>query len=158
MLCHWNTIYRLFSFETHHGCITLILLTFLFLLWDVLDMRNMYFYFYVLDRLIRYVCWYRLFRCLATTLAIIFHKRSTRTRVASETAMACLGGRSLFLSAQDIQMGVNESMRDTATVLSSMCQAIMFRCNSHDEVEVCRQSWISNLLTELTYIVLIAID
>ncbi|KAJ1982783.1 ornithine carbamoyltransferase [Dimargaris xerosporica] len=69
------------------------------------------------------------------TLAIMFSKRSTRTRVATETAMAYLGGQGLFLSPQDIQLGVNESLRDTSQVVSSMCSGIMARVGAHSEIE-----------------------
>ena len=52
------------------------------------------------------------------SVSMIFQKRSTRTRVSTETGMNLLGGQSLFLGPSDIQLGVNESMRDTALVLS----------------------------------------
>lgn len=70
------------------------------------------------------------------SVAIIFSKRSTRTRVASETSVATLGGHPLFLSPADIQLGVNESLYDTAKVVSSMVDGIMARVGSHDEVEL----------------------
>jgi len=52
------------------------------------------------------------------SVSMIFQKRSTRTRVSTETGMSLLGGHSLFLGPSDIQLGVNESMKDTALVLS----------------------------------------
>ncbi|OAD73701.1 hypothetical protein PHYBLDRAFT_90117, partial [Phycomyces blakesleeanus NRRL 1555(-)] len=61
------------------------------------------------------------------TLALIFSKRSTRTRVATESAMTYLGGHSMFLGSQDIQLGVNESLLDTSRVVSSMVDGIMAR-------------------------------
>ncbi|KAJ1977675.1 ornithine carbamoyltransferase [Dimargaris verticillata] len=73
------------------------------------------------------------------TLAIMFSKRSTRTRVATETAMAYLGGQGLFLSPQDIQLGVNESLRDTSQVVSSMCSGIMARVGAHSDIEALAQ-------------------
>lgn len=47
------------------------------------------------------------------SMSMIFQKRSTRTRVSTETGMFMLGGHGLMLGPQDIQLGVNESMRDT---------------------------------------------
>lgn len=95
------------------------------------------------------------------TLALIFSKRSTRTRVATETATAYLGnykrtpasfvlwnkaylyrpfsfigGHAMFLGSQDIQLGINESLLDTARVVSSMVDGIMARVNGHEEIEV----------------------
>ncbi|KAN0060000.1 ornithine carbamoyltransferase [Thecaphora frezii] len=69
------------------------------------------------------------------SIAIMFSKRSTRTRVASETSVATLGGHPLFLSPSDIQLGVNESLFDTARVVSSMVDGIMARVGGHEEVE-----------------------
>ncbi|KAI9140977.1 ornithine carbamoyltransferase, mitochondrial-like protein [Paraphysoderma sedebokerense] len=68
------------------------------------------------------------------SLGIIFGKRSTRTRVATETSCNLLGGQPLFLSPQDIQLGVNESLKDTGIVLSSMLDGIMARVDSHTEL------------------------
>ncbi|PLW51996.1 hypothetical protein PCANC_08432 [Puccinia coronata f. sp. avenae] len=69
------------------------------------------------------------------TIALIFGKRSTRTRVASESATALLGGHPMFLSPADIQLGVNESLYDTAKVVSSMVDGIMARVGDHADVE-----------------------
>jgi len=69
------------------------------------------------------------------TLSMIFQKRSTRTRVSSETGMALLGGHALFLGPSDIQLGVNESMRDTANVLSRFNSGILARVFAHEDVE-----------------------
>lgn len=70
------------------------------------------------------------------TIALIFSKRSTRTRVASESATALLGGHPMFLSPSDIQLGVNESLHDTARVVSSMVDGIMARVGDHSEIEL----------------------
>ncbi|TKY84608.1 hypothetical protein EX895_006510 [Sporisorium graminicola] len=70
------------------------------------------------------------------SIAIMFSKRSSRTRVASETSVASLGGTGLFLAPSDIQLGVNESLYDTAKVVSSMVDGIMARVGGHDEVEL----------------------
>ncbi|CAO1635899.1 unnamed protein product [Sympodiomycopsis kandeliae] len=68
------------------------------------------------------------------SIAIMFSKRSTRTRVASETSIAKLGGTPMFLGPSDIQLGVNESLYDTAKVISSMVDGIMARVGHHDEI------------------------
>ncbi|KAF8639021.1 hypothetical protein AX17_001773 [Amanita inopinata Kibby_2008] len=69
------------------------------------------------------------------TIALLFSKRSTRTRVSAETSATLLGGRALFLGREDIQLGVNESPRDTARVIGGMCQGIFARVGEHDEIE-----------------------
>jgi ornithine carbamoyltransferase len=71
----------------------------------------------------------------ARSVALMFSKRSTRTRVASETSVTTLGGNAMFLGSQDIQLGVNESLRDTATVVGSMVDGIMARVAGHEEIE-----------------------
>lgn len=70
------------------------------------------------------------------SIALLFSKRSTRTRVASETATMLLGGRALFLGSEDIQLGVNETVRDSARVIGGMCQGIFARVGDHSEIEV----------------------
>lgn len=70
------------------------------------------------------------------TIALMFSKRSTRTRVASESSVAALGGHPLFLGSADIQLGVNESLYDTSRVVGSMVDGIMARVGDHSEVEV----------------------
>lgn len=66
------------------------------------------------------------------TLAMIFEKSSTRTRVSFDVGMHQLGGRALFLSSNDIQIGRGEPIKDTARVISRMCDMIMARVNSHE--------------------------
>lgn len=68
------------------------------------------------------------------TLAMIFDKSSTRTRVSFEAGMAQLGGHALFLSDRDIQLGRGEPTTDTAIVISSMVDIIMMRVSSHDTI------------------------
>lgn len=70
------------------------------------------------------------------SVALLFSKRSTRTRVASETSTALLGGHAMFLGKDDIQLGVNESLEDSAKVIGSMVDGIMARVGAHAEVEV----------------------
>ena len=68
------------------------------------------------------------------TLAMIFDKSSTRTRVSFEAGMTQLGGQSLFLSEKDIQLGRGEPITDSAIVISSMVDAIMLRMSSHEDI------------------------
>ncbi|AVX21749.1 ornithine carbamoyltransferase [Carboxydocella sporoproducens DSM 16521] len=69
------------------------------------------------------------------TLAMIFRKSSTRTRVSFEVGMYQLGGYPLFLSSNDIQLGRGEPIADTARVLSRMVDGIMIRTFAQAEVE-----------------------
>ena len=68
------------------------------------------------------------------TLAMIFDKSSTRTRVSFETGMTQLGGHALFLSDKDIQLGRGEPITDSAVVISSMVDCIMLRVSSHADI------------------------
>ena len=69
------------------------------------------------------------------TLAMIFEKSSTRTRVSFETGIFQLGGHGLFLSNRDIHLGRGEPIKDTARVISSMCDMVMIRTFAHSMVE-----------------------
>lgn len=69
------------------------------------------------------------------SLAMIFEKASTRTRVSFEAGMARLGGHAIFLSAQDTQVGRGEPVRDTARVLARYADAIVIRTFAHATVE-----------------------
>jgi ornithine carbamoyltransferase len=74
-------------------------------------------------------------RFLGKSLALLFEKRSTRTRCAFETAFGEEGGHPVFLSSADIQLGVKESIEDTARVLGRMFDAIQFRGFKQEMVE-----------------------
>jgi ornithine carbamoyltransferase len=69
------------------------------------------------------------------TLAMIFEKPSTRTRVSFEVAMRHLGGDTIFLDAVDTQLGRGETVADTARVLSRYVDAIMIRTNESRKLE-----------------------
>jgi len=69
------------------------------------------------------------------TLAMIFEKNSTRTRVSFETGMYQLGGHALFLSGKESQIGRGEPIADTARVLARYCDGIMIRTYGQAEVE-----------------------
>src|SRR5436853_7460803 len=88
------------------------------------------------------------------TLAMIFAKSSTRTRVSFEVGAYQLGGQALFLSSRDIQLGRGEPIADTARVLSRYVDGIMIRTFDHDEVlELARHATIPviNGLTDLSH-------
>ncbi|KAI9828572.1 MAG: hypothetical protein M1819_006564 [Sarea resinae] len=68
------------------------------------------------------------------TVAMSFSKRSTRTRVSTEAAIASMGGHPMFLGKDDIQLGVNESLYDTSVVISSMVSCIVARVGPHSDV------------------------
>ena len=69
------------------------------------------------------------------TLAMIFEKNSTRTRVSFEAGMFQLGGHALFLSGKESQIGRGEPVEDTARVLDRYCDGIMIRTFAQEEVE-----------------------
>jgi ornithine carbamoyltransferase len=88
------------------------------------------------------------------TLAMIFEKNSTRTRVSFEVAMLELGGRAIFLSGNDLQLGRGETVADTARVLSRYVDGIMLRCHSHEKLlELARHASVPviNGLTEFSH-------
>ena len=68
-------------------------------------------------------------------LAMVFEKSSTRTRVSFDVGMHELGGYALFLSKNDIQIGRGEPIRDTARVISRMCDMAMLRVDKHETLE-----------------------
>ena len=74
-------------------------------------------------------------RFTGKTIALIFEKRSTRTRCSFETAFGEEGGHPVFLSTADIQLGSKESVEDTARVLGRMFSAIQFRGFRQETVE-----------------------
>lgn len=84
----------------------------------------------------RFYCGERIIPLLkGKVLAMIFEKPSTRTRVSFEVAMEQLGGRGLFLSRSELQLGRGESIADTARVLSRYVDGIMARVYRHSDLE-----------------------
>jgi ornithine carbamoyltransferase len=69
------------------------------------------------------------------TLAMIFEKSSTRTRVSFDMAMRQLGGTTVVMDAGGMQLGRGETIADTARVLSGYCDAIMIRTDDHTKIE-----------------------
>ncbi|KAI0147771.1 putative ornithine carbamoyl transferase [Xylariaceae sp. FL1272] len=68
------------------------------------------------------------------TIAMMFSKRSTRTRVSTEAAVSLMGGHPMFLGKDDIQLGVNESLYDTSKIMSSMTSCMVARVGPHSDV------------------------
>ncbi|EFS2220651.1 ornithine carbamoyltransferase [Campylobacter jejuni] len=86
------------------------------------------------------------------TLAMIFEKNSTRTRMAFELAITELGGKALFLSSNDLQLSRGEPVKDTARVVGAMVDFVMMRVNKHKTLlEFARYSKapVINALSEL---------
>ncbi len=88
------------------------------------------------------------------TLAMIFEKNSTRTRVSFDMAIRQLGGTSLILDGGTSQLGRGETVADTARVLSRMVDAIMIRTDDHAKIEEMAQHAsvpVINGLTDLSH-------
>ena len=80
-------------------------------------------------------------KLLGRTVALIFSKRSTRTRISTEGAATFFGAQPMFLGKDDIQLGVNESFYDTTKVVSSMVSCIFARVNKHEDIQnLCKHS------------------
>ncbi|KAI5959235.1 ARG3 [Candida theae] len=80
-------------------------------------------------------------KLLGKLVALLFSKRSTRTRISTEGAAAFFGAQPMFLGKDDIQLGVNESMYDTTKVISSMTSCIFARVNKHSDIlGLCKDS------------------
>ena len=84
------------------------------------------------------------------TLGLIFDKKSTRTRIAFETAMIQLGGHSIYMSTQDTQISRNEPAKDTARVLSRYIDCLAMRTFDHELVEEFAQSSTIPVINALT--------
>ncbi len=84
------------------------------------------------------------------TLGLIFDKKSTRTRVAFETAMIQMGGHPIYMSTQDTQISRNEPAKDTARVLSRYIDCLAMRTFDHSLVEEFAQSSTIPVINALT--------
>lgn len=84
------------------------------------------------------------------TVALIFEKSSTRTRVSFEVGVHQLGGQGLYLSAKELQMGRGEPIADTAKVLSRYVDMIMIRARKHKDVEELAQNSTIPIINGLT--------
>lgn len=69
------------------------------------------------------------------TLAMVFERRSTRTRFSFDAAVRQLGGSAIIVDADDLQLGRGETAEDTARTLSRLVDAVMIRAESHDELK-----------------------
>ena len=88
------------------------------------------------------------------SVAVIFEKQSTRTRVSFETGIAELGGHPVIIDARTMQLGRGETMEDTAQVLSRFVSAIVIRTFGHDRIESLAASAtvpVVNALTDLAH-------
>ncbi|XP_048239935.1 ornithine transcarbamylase, mitochondrial-like [Haliotis rufescens] len=72
---------------------------------------------------------------LGKSVSMIFQKRSTRTRLSTEMGMAMLGGHAAFLGPDDIHLGVNESIKDSARVMSGMSDLILARVYGQEDLD-----------------------
>lgn len=80
-------------------------------------------------------------KLLGKLVALLFSKRSTRTRISTEGAAAHFGAQPMFLGKDDIQLGTNECIEDTTRVISSMTSCIFARVNSHQDIQdLCKYS------------------
>ncbi|MCG8683611.1 MAG: ornithine carbamoyltransferase [Desulfobacterales bacterium] len=84
------------------------------------------------------------------TLGLIFDKKSTRTRIAFETAMIQMGGHPIYMSTQDTQISRNEPAKDTARVLSRYIDCLAMRTFDHALVEEFAQSSTIPVINALT--------
>jgi ornithine carbamoyltransferase len=84
------------------------------------------------------------------SLAMVFDKRSTRTRISFEVAMKQLGGHTIVMNADEMQITGSESIEDTAKVLSRFVDAAMFRISSHERLKEIAKSASIPIINGLT--------
>jgi len=85
------------------------------------------------------------------TVAMIFERNSTRTRVAFETATTLLGGHAIYLSSGDTQLGRGEAIQDTALILSGLVDAVVLRTGPHQKVVDLAEHGSIPVINALTY-------
>ena len=85
------------------------------------------------------------------TVAMIFERNSTRTRVAFETATTLLGGHAIYLSSGDTQLGRGEAIQDTALILSGLVDAIVLRTGPHQKLVDLAEHGSIPVINALTY-------
>lgn len=88
------------------------------------------------------------------TLAMLFDKRSTRTRMSFDVAMKQLGGHSIVMTKEDIQLGGSESVESTGKVMSRYVDAIMVRMSDHEKLEELAQHAtvpVVNAMTDISH-------
>ncbi len=84
------------------------------------------------------------------TLAMVFEKSSTRTRISFEAGITQLGGHAIFLSPRDTQLGRGEPIEDSARVMSRMVDCIMVRTYNQDDLELFAQHSLVPVINALT--------
>lgn len=85
------------------------------------------------------------------TVAMIFERNSTRTRVAFETATTLLGGHAIYLSSGDTQLGRGEAIQDTALILSGLVDAVVLRTGPHQKLVDLSEHGSIPVINALTY-------
>lgn len=84
------------------------------------------------------------------TLAMVFEKSSTRTRISFEAGMGQFGGHAIFLSPKDTQLGRGEPIEDSARVISSMCDIVMIRTFEHSKIQTFAENSTVPVINALT--------
>jgi ornithine carbamoyltransferase len=84
------------------------------------------------------------------SLAMVFEKSSTRTRISFELAIKELGGHAVVLNSKDTQLGRGETVEDTAKVLANFVDMIMIRANSHQDVQLLAKNSTKPVINALT--------
>lgn len=84
------------------------------------------------------------------TLAMVFEKSSTRTRISFEAGMGQFGGHAIFLSPKDTRLGRGEPIEDSARVISGMCDIVMIRTFEHSKIQTFAENSTVPVINALT--------